>query len=106
MDAITEVELPPDWRKLLTPDREAKKAARAETLARLKQALAAAEAKLRLVFENGGRASTLMPARAARESSASKTRATSDASLCRANTSSRYARTFDLSVNVFGAEIS
>lgn len=65
MDAITEVELPPDWRKLLTPDREAKKAARAETLARLKQALAAAEAKLRLDFENGGRASTLMPARAA-----------------------------------------
>ncbi len=59
-----EIELPPDWRKLLTPDREAKKAARAETLARLKAALAAAEAKLQHDFEHGGRASTLMPARA------------------------------------------
>ena len=55
MDAITEVELPPDWRKLLTPDREAKKAARAETLARLKQALAAAEAKLRKARRNAKR---------------------------------------------------
>lgn len=65
MNTIAEIELPPDWRALLTPDKEAKKAARAETLARLKGALAAAEGQLRHDFENGGRATTLMPARAA-----------------------------------------
>ena len=65
MDAITEVEQQPDWRKLLAPDRQAEKTTRAETLGKLKQALASAEAELQRDFENGGRASTLMPARAA-----------------------------------------
>lgn len=65
MNTLAKIELPPDWRALLTPDKLAKKAARTETLNRLKDALAAAEAQLQHDFENGGRATTLMPARAA-----------------------------------------
>ena len=61
MDAITEVEQQPDWRKLLAPDRQAEKTTRAEILGKLKQALASAEAELQRDFENGGRAGTLMP---------------------------------------------
>ncbi len=65
MNTAAEPQLLPDWRALLTPGPEAGSATRTETLARLKEALAAAEAKLQYDFENGGRSTTLMPARAA-----------------------------------------
>ena len=64
MNSVAEIELPPDWRPLLQADKNAKRAARAETLAGLKETLAAAEAQLKQDFLAGGRSARLMQARA------------------------------------------
>jgi [protein-PII] uridylyltransferase len=55
----------PQWRDLLAQDQAQRVAARSETIGRLKVALNEAETELRQQFENGGRASRLMPARSA-----------------------------------------
>lgn len=55
----------PAWPDLLALDIAGDRRTRAETLASLKEALAEAEADLQHVFEHGGRAEALMPARSA-----------------------------------------